>query len=170
MDFFQLRADYDLQLMKPDQTLFDVTANGLLLLKEIIEQCQPDAVLVQGDTTTAFVGALAAFYKKIKIVHIEAGLRSFDKFSPFPEEANRQMVSTLADYHFAPTEKAVVNLEKENVCKNVFNVGNTVIDALLWASEKVNGNEVYGNKFHFLDLQKKIINLFEELRRSKVMA
>ncbi len=112
LDFFAIVPDYDLSLMKPNQTLYDITSDGLKALGEVITTEQPDIVLVQGDTTTAFIGALAAFYQKIKVAHIEAGLRSGDKYSPFPEEMNRKLVSSIADYHFAPTARAADNLMK----------------------------------------------------------
>ena len=134
MEFFKLKADYNLELMKPDQTLFDITSNGLRLIEKVLNEFKPDLVIVQGDTTTAFVAALAAFYKKIKLAHVEAGLRSFDKYSPFPEELNRKMTSSMADFHFAPTQRAVDNLHDENIHSNVFLTGNTVIDALWWRS------------------------------------
>jgi len=130
LDFFQIKPDYDLKLMKQDQTLFDITSEGLKSIGSVLDAEHPDLVIVQGDTTTAFVGALAAFYKQIKVAHIEAGLRTYEKYSPFPEEINRVLVSHLADYHFAPTESAKKNLEKEGITKNVWVVGNTVIDAL----------------------------------------
>jgi UDP-N-acetylglucosamine 2-epimerase (non-hydrolysing) len=166
MQFFQLKDDYNLSLMKPNQTLFDITAEGLRALEKILHDFTPDLVIVQGDTTTAFISALAAFYRKIKIAHIEAGLRSFDKYSPFPEEINRKIVSTMADYHFAPTIKAEENLRNENIDKNIFVVGNTVIDALLWGVEKVRNDEAYAHSFHYLDLNKKIILITGHRRES----
>lgn len=155
--FFELIADVDLALMKPDQTLFDITADAIRGLEKILIDFKPDIVLVQGDTTTAFVGALAAYYKKIKIVHIEAGLRSHDKYAPFPEEINRKMVGTMADYHFCPTSAAAENLFKENIHQNVFVTGNTVIDALLWSVEKIRASDIYAKPFHFIDPNKRII-------------
>lgn len=157
MEFFELTADVDLALMKPNQTLFDITADALRSMEKVLNDFSPDIVLVQGDTTTAFVGALAAFYKKIKVAHIEAGLRSFDKYAPFPEEINRKMAGAIADYHFAPTIAAADNLHRENITQNVFITGNTVIDALLWGVNKIRTNETYAQPFQFLDLNKKII-------------
>jgi UDP-N-acetylglucosamine 2-epimerase (non-hydrolysing) len=157
MNFFQLKADYELRLMKSNQTLFDITTIGLNLLHDVLEKSKPDLVLVQGDTTTAFIGALGAFYKKIPVAHIEAGLRSSDKYSPFPEEMNRKMVGSLADYHFAPTQKAVDNLKAESITDRVFLTGNTVIDALLYAVDKVRQDESFNTFFNYLDLSKKII-------------
>ncbi|MFM9051073.1 MAG: non-hydrolyzing UDP-N-acetylglucosamine 2-epimerase, partial [Bacteroidota bacterium] len=112
--FFSIKPDHDLDVMKPGQSLFDVTANCMKGLEYILQEEQPDMVFVQGDTTTAFVGALAAFYHKIPVAHIEAGLRSGNKYSPFPEEMNRIMTGHLADLHFAPTQAASDNLRKEN--------------------------------------------------------
>lgn len=105
LNFFSIKPDYDLNIMRQNQTLFDITAESLKGIEIILNDYNPECIFVQGDTTTAFVGALSAFYKKIKILHIEAGLRSFNKYSPFPEEANRLLVGRLADYHFTPTEK-----------------------------------------------------------------
>ena len=131
LGFFSIVPDYDLDVMRPDQTLFGLTAHCLQLLEGVIKKSAPGVVIVQGDTTTAFVGALAGFYSRTKVAHIEAGLRSFDKHSPFPEEINRLLVSRMADYHFAPTGKARQNLLDERVPEdNIFTVGNTVVDAL----------------------------------------
>ena len=157
LDFFELKADADLALMKPNQTLFDITADAIRGLEKVLNNFTPDIVLVQGDTTTAFAGALAAYYKKIKVAHIEAGLRSHDKYAPFPEEINRKMVGTIADLHFAPTEAAAENLFMENISENVFITGNTVIDALLWGVEKIRMVNDFAKPFEFLDLNKKII-------------
>lgn len=157
MDFFELKADYDLALMKPNQSLFSITADALVGLETILSDFIPDWVIVQGDTTTAFAGALAAFYKKIKVAHVEAGLRSFDKYAPFPEEINRKMVGSLADLHFAPTTKAVDSLQQENINQAVYLTGNTVIDALLWAVDKTKHDDNIKSYFQFLDLSKKII-------------
>jgi len=166
MDFFQLKEDYNLHLMKPNQTLFDITADGLRSLEKVLDDFLPDLVIVQGDTTTAFTAALAAFYKKIKIAHIEAGLRSFDKYSPFPEEINRKIASILTDFHFAPTIQAKQNLETENIHNNIFVVGNTVIDALLWGVEKVRSNKEYAHYFNYLDPNKKNILITGHRRES----
>ena len=129
-NFFKIEPDYDLNLMKNDQTLFDITSSVLIALEKVIKENDPDLVVVQGDTTTAFMGALAAFYLKKEVVHIEAGLRTNNIYSPFPEEINRVLISSLANYHFAPTKQAVANLKKQGIVKNVWNVGNTGIDAL----------------------------------------
>jgi UDP-N-acetylglucosamine 2-epimerase (non-hydrolysing) len=166
MDFFHLKADYDLKLMKPDQTLFDITANGLLLMENVLDELKPDLIVVQGDTTTTFVAALAAFYKKIKVAHVEAGLRSFDKYSPFPEEVNRKMTSIIADLHFAPTQKAVDNLREENIEHNIFLTGNTVIDALLWAVNKTRNDPSYQEGFTYLNLMQKTVLITAHRRES----
>ncbi len=131
LKLFEIIPDYDLDLMRPNQNLFDVSTDSLRELGHIIKQEQPDIVLVQGDTTTALTASQAAFYRKIAVGHIEAGLRSGDKYNPFPEEVNRKLITTLADYHFAPTERNRENLLKENVPPDRIRVtGNTVIDAL----------------------------------------
>ncbi|MBI5739430.1 MAG: UDP-N-acetylglucosamine 2-epimerase (non-hydrolyzing) [Nitrospirae bacterium] len=131
LDFFEIRPDYDLNIMKPGQDLFDITAEALNGIKRIILDCRPSWLFIQGDTTSTFAGALAAFYEKIKVAHIEAGLRSFDKHAPFPEEINRVLTTHLSDMHFAPTALAGENLMKEGVPESkIFVVGNTGIDAL----------------------------------------
>jgi UDP-N-acetylglucosamine 2-epimerase (non-hydrolysing) len=168
LDFFNIVPDYDLDIMKPNQDLYDVTIMGLTKLKMVLNEAKPDLILVQGDTTTAFIGALAGFYNKITVAHIEAGLRSGDKHSPFPEEIYRILAGHLAHYHFAPTNLAKANLAKENIVDNVHVVGNTVIDALLLGLELIkNGDEQkYYNKFNFLDFNKKIILITGHRRES----
>jgi len=132
LPIFDIRPDIDLNLMMPDQTLFDVTGNAIKSFEKVMEKTKPDIILVQGDTTTSFIGALAGFYKKIPIGHVEAGLRTGNKYFPFPEEINRKMVSVLADYHFAPTAGNRQNLINEGIPpENIVITGNTVIDALL---------------------------------------
>ena len=157
MVFFEIKGDYDIDLMRPNQTLFDITANALKGIEQVLNDAQPDIVLVQGDTTTAFTGALAAFYKKIKVAHIEAGLRSHNKYAPYPEEANRRMASVVSDFHFAPTPAAAENLKQEGITDHVYVTGNTVIDALLWGVEKVRADKKYADSFNYLDPSKKII-------------
>lgn len=146
LNFFNIKPDYDLNLMRPNQSLFDITANSLVALERVLDLEKPDFIFVQGDTTTAFVGALAGFYKKIKVAHIEAGLRSGNKYSPFPEEINRVLLGHIADYHFAPTEKAKENLLNENIKNNVYVVGNTVIDALHLGLKFIEENEQLKSK------------------------
>lgn len=168
LDFFSIRPDYDLNVMKKNQSLFSITAKALLPLEKVIDDASPDVIIVQGDTTTAFVGALAGFYKHVTVAHVEAGLRSFSKYSPFPEEINRSLVGRLADYHFAPTKKARKNLLDENVSgKNIFVVGNTVIDALFQGLDIIKRDESrYMKRFRFLDLAKKLILVTGHRRES----
>lgn len=157
--FFGIKGDYDLNLMKPNQTLFDITSGCLLGLKDVIPKVKPDLVFVQGDTSTVFAGALASFFYKVPVAHLEAGLRSGEKYSPFPEEINRVLTGHIADYHFAPTPRAVNNLKTENINKNVYMVGNTVIDALhLGLNIIKNSDETkYQQFYNYLDFSKKII-------------
>jgi UDP-N-acetylglucosamine 2-epimerase (non-hydrolysing) len=137
--------------MLPNQSLSDLTANILIALSDVFNTYLPDVILVQGDTTTAMAGALSGFYRKIKVAHVEAGLRSNDIYSPFPEEVNRKIIGTIAHYHFAPTQLAKENLIKENHTNNIHVTGNTVIDALLWGVEKVRENVLFKNTFAFLN-------------------
>ena len=130
LEVFHLQPDWDLNIMTPRQTLSTITSKCLLGMDEAIEKLQPDMILVHGDTSTTFAGALSAFYHQVPVGHVEAGLRTYDKYSPFPEEMNRKMVTALADLYFCPTENNRRNLEKEGVTKGVFVTGNTVIDAL----------------------------------------
>lgn len=131
LELFAIEPDWDLNIMKPDQSLFDVTSSVLKGLEGILKSARPDVVLVQGDTTTAFAAALAAFYRRIPVGHVEAGLRSYEKYNPFPEEMNRRLTDVLVDLFFAPTENAKRNLVGEGVDESkVFVTGNTVIDAL----------------------------------------
>lgn len=128
---FEITPDYDLDIMKQGQTLVDITTRALQKLDEVIKESKPDIVLVHGDTTTTLVGSMAAFYNQVKVGHVEAGLRTYDKYSPFPEEANRQMTGIISDIHFAPTFMAKENLIKENKCEtSIYVTGNTAIDAL----------------------------------------
>jgi UDP-N-acetylglucosamine 2-epimerase (non-hydrolysing) len=137
LDLFEIVPDYDLDIMKPGQDLYDVTSNVLLGMKGVLKQEQPDVVLVHGDTTTTMATSLAAFYQQIPLGHVEAGLRTHDIFSPFPEEVNRQITGRMTAYHFAPTEQARQNLLAEQVAdEKIIVTGNTVIDALLSVVEK----------------------------------
>ncbi len=130
LDTFKIKDDFNLNIMRPGQTVTTITTDVLSGMEKILCDVKPDIMLVHGDTSTSFAGALAAFYAGVRVGHVEAGLRTYDKYSPFPEEMNRQMTSRLADLHFAPTVSNKQNLLKENVTQNVFVTGNTVIDAL----------------------------------------
>ena len=130
MDIFRLKADYDLNIMQTRQTLSSITSRTLFGMDEVIEQAKPDLILVHGDTSTTFAGALAAFYHRIPVGHVEAGLRTWDKYSPYPEEMNRTLVGSIAELHFCPTVNNRANLEREAVPGEKFVTGNTVIDAM----------------------------------------
>ena len=143
LDIFGLRPDYDLNVMEPRQTLSTITSKCLNGMDRVLEAAKPDLVLVHGDTSTTFAGALAAFYHKIPVGHVEAGLRTYDKWSPFPEEVNRKLVGAIADLHFCPTVSNRNNLAQENITNSVFLTGNTVIDALQTTVVK---------DFHFSDV------------------
>lgn len=167
MDFFQITPDFNLNIMKHNQSIFDITSESLKRLNNVLEKSKPDIIFVQGDTTTAFVGALAGFYRKVKVAHVEAGLRSFNKFAPFPEEINRVLISHIADYHFAPTKKAKQNLIKEGIKNSIYVVGNTVIDALQLGLKLIENNEEkYKKYFKFLNFNKKIILVTGHRRES----
>lgn len=131
MQLFDLTADFDLAIMQHQQTLTDITCRSLQGLEALFQQIQPQMVIVQGDTTTAFAAAIAAFYHKIPVAHVEAGLRTDDLLNPFPEEANRRLISQIAQLHFAPTPVAVEHLRRSSVVGTIHHTGNTVIDALL---------------------------------------
>lgn len=130
MEIFHLRADYDLAIMQEKQTLSSITTRTLLGMEGVLEQVRPDLILVHGDTSTTFAGALAAFYHKVPVGHVEAGLRTYDKYSPFPEEMNRTLVGDIAELHFSPTKANAENLRKEAIRGDIFITGNTVIDAM----------------------------------------
>ena len=135
---FGIKPDYDLDIMAHDQSLAQVTARAIAGLDRVIGEVRPDVVLVQGDTTTVLCGALAAYYHQVRVGHVEAGLRTGDKYSPYPEEMNRRLVAPLADYHFAPTAEARRALLEEGIPDSaIFVTGNTVIDALLWMRDRV---------------------------------
>jgi len=147
LHIFDIKPDYDLNIMKPGQDLYDVTSNILLGMKEVLTSYKPDMVLVHGDTTTTIATAMSAFYQKIPVGHVEAGLRTGNIYSPWPEEANRKLTGVLTQYHFAPTATSRNNLLKENVNINdIYVTGNTVIDALLWVLDKINSTESLKNE------------------------
>ena len=163
LDLFEIVPDYDLNLMKPGQDLYDITSNVLLGMKEVLSDFKPDIVLVHGDTTTTSAASLSAFYQQIKIGHVEAGLRTGDLLSPWPEEANRQITGVLANYHFAPTTTSRDNLLKENKDKNsVVVTGNTVIDALFLAIDKIKNNKNLENQ-----IKNQILNLNYQITDGK---
>jgi len=142
LELFEITPDYDLDIMKPGQDLYDVTSNVLLGMKPVLTDFKPDVVFVHGDTSTTFAASLAAFYQQISVAHIEAGLRTGDIYSPWPEEANRQLTTQITAYHFAPTTTSRENLLRENVnAKSIEVTGNTVIDALFLALEKIKSNK-----------------------------
>lgn len=130
MQIFRLKADYDLQIMQTRQTLSSITSRTLLGMESVLEEAKPDLILVHGDTSTTFAGALAAFYHKIPVGHVEAGLRTWDKYSPYPEEMNRTLVGDIAELHFCPTQNNRDNLLREGLRGEMFLTGNTVIDAM----------------------------------------
>ncbi len=169
-EFFDIKSDYELDIMVKRQSLFYLTEIILEKIKDVIERSMPDIIFVQGDTTTAFTTALAGFYSKIPVAHIEAGLRSYKKFSPYPEEINRVLISRLADLHFAPTEKARENLNKEGIKNNVYVVGNTVVDALLMSLEIIYKRDVFRRemekKFYFLKNSSRIVLVTAHRRES----
>ncbi len=141
LEIFDIVPDFDLDIMKQGQDLFDVTSRVLLGMREVLSSAKPDIVLVHGDTTTSTAAALAAFYCQIPVGHVEAGLRTHNIYSPWPEEMNRQITGRIASYHFAPTELSKNNLLKENVeQQQIYITGNTVIDALYWVIKKIKGN------------------------------
>jgi len=168
LGFFSITPDYDLDVMRADQTLYGLTADCLRLLEEVIKKSAPDVIIVQGDTTTAFAGALAGFYSRTKVAHVEAGLRSFDKHSPFPEEINRVLVSRIADYHFAPTGKARENLlDEKTPGADIFMVGNTVVDALLTGLAIIEKKGLdFQEQFREVDLSRRIVLVTGHRRES----
>lgn len=157
-DFFEVQPEYSLNIMRKNQSLNELASKLIKELDAKFTQINPNIVIVQGDTTSAFAGSLASYYGKIKIAHVEAGLRTYDRFSPYPEEANRQMIGSMADYHFTPTEKASENLILEQK-KEVICVGNTVIDSLMLCLSKVKSKEAeYKTKFvDLLDLKSQVL-------------
>jgi UDP-N-acetylglucosamine 2-epimerase (non-hydrolysing) len=162
LDLFNIKPDFDLNLMKPGQDLTDITSNVLIGMRDVFNQWKPDMVFVHGDTTTAMAASLAAFYAKIPVAHVEAGLRTNDIYSPWPEEMNRRMVGRVSSLHFAPTEIARANLLAEGCAdESIFVTGNTVIDALLNVVERMNTdatlNQQLRERFAFLQEDKRLI-------------
>jgi len=162
LDIFDIQPDFDLDLMKPGQDLSDITANVLLGMREVYKQWTPDIILVHGDTTTTLAASLSAFYAKVKVGHVEAGLRTHNKHAPWPEEMNRSLAGVVADIHFAPTDKSREHLLREGVAEHHIHVtGNTVIDALLDVVQRVRGDSAlqqrFANQFDFIDPSKRLI-------------
>lgn len=163
LETFGIKPDYDLDIMKQGQTLSDITTRVLNGLEKIIKEAKPDIVLVHGDTSTTFAGALAAFYNQVAIGHVEAGLRTWDKYSPFPEEMNRQMVDRMTDLYFAPTETSRQNLLKENIDgSKIFVTGNTVIDAMKTTVK----NDYIHSELEWIDKNEKLILLTAHRREN----
>jgi len=170
LELFDIKPDYDLNLMKTGQTLNDITAGVLLELKPVLNDFKPDVVLVHGDTTTTLAASLAAYYEQIKVGHVEAGLRTGNIYSPWPEEGNRKLTSALTNYHFAPTTLARQNLLDEGITAGIMVTGNTVIDALRMTNEKIEANATLNTQlatqFPMLDDSKKLILVTGHRRES----
>ena len=148
LELFEIKPDYDLDIMKDNQNLWSLTSDVLLKTKEVIETVKPDVVLVHGDTTTSMAAALSAFYAKVPVGHVEAGLRTFNKYYPFPEEINRVFADAVCTYHFAPTDESCENLKKSQIpSEHIYKTGNTVIDALIYTVEN-HKEEVKGLKLN----------------------
>ena len=179
LEIFRLKPDYDLNIMEPRQTLSTITTKCLLGMEGALEEAKPDLVLVHGDTSTTFAGALAAFYRQIPVGHVEAGLRTWDKYSPFPEEMNRKLVGDIADLHFCPTPANRENLAREGITDGVFVTGNTVIDALKttvrpdyqFATQALNGLDYAGKRIILVTCHRRenygqpMANIMTALRR-----
>ncbi|MCX7909415.1 MAG: UDP-N-acetylglucosamine 2-epimerase (non-hydrolyzing) [Ignavibacteria bacterium] len=159
VNFFNLKIDIDLKIMTKNQSLDYITKQIIFKLEKVFDSISPDLTIVQGDATTSFSGALSSFYHKVPVAHIEAGLRTHDKYFPYPEEINRCLITRIAEYHFAPTKKAFENLKQESIPEeNIFLVGNTAIDSQLFVVDIVNKNEnKYFRNFKEIDFSKKII-------------
>lgn len=171
LDLFEIKCDFDLNIMKPGQSLSDVTAAILSGLKPVLENFSPDVVLVHGDTATTFAASLAAYYQKIKVGHVEAGLRTGNMYSPWPEEGNRKLTSVIANYHFSPTLGSKVNLLKEGVSEDAISVtGNTVIDSLFWVKDRILKDPAITKemdvRFDYLNFSKKLILVTGHRRES----
>ena len=162
LDIFAIQPDFDLNLMKPGQDLSDITSNVLLGMRDVYKQWQPDIILVHGDTTTTLAASQSAYYAKIKVGHVEAGLRTGNKYSPWPEEMNRRLTGAITDIHYAPTDKARANLLHEGADPNTIHVtGNTVIDALLDVVDRVRSDTALRSRFeaqfNFINPAKRLI-------------
>jgi UDP-N-acetylglucosamine 2-epimerase len=171
LDTFQIKPRYDLDLMRPAQTLPDITARIITGVCDVVRDFRPDWVIVQGDTTTALAAGLAAFYEQVSVAHVEAGLRTDEKYSPFPEEINRRLVSCIADLHFAPSLRAKANLLRENCPEDHVHVsGNTIVDALLWVVARLRSDapleRALDARFSFLDQRRRMILITGHRRES----
>ena len=167
LEIFDIQPDFDLDIMKDRQSLTDITVNALLGLEKVIAGLQPDIILVHGDTTTTFIGSLAAFYNKIRVGHVEAGLRTFNKYFPYPEEMNRKLTGAIADIHFSPTSVSKANLLREGVrSENIFVTGNTAIDALKTTVKK--DFRFYTEELKKLNYDKKRIIMVTAHRRENL--
>jgi len=171
LELFEIKPDFDLNIMKAGQALNYVTTSILVGLEPVLENFKPDLVLVHGDTATTFAASLAAYYKQIKVGHVEAGLRTGNIYSPWPEEANRKLTSAITNYHFAPTEGSKKNLLNEGVSQeDIIVTGNTVIDALFWVREKLNKDsslsDELSSRFEYLDPNKKLVLVTGHRRES----
>lgn len=171
LGLFEIKPDYDLNIMKPGQSLHQITANILTGLKPVLSKFKPDVVLVHGDTATTFAATLAAYYDQIPVGHVEAGLRTGDLYSPWPEEGNRKLTGAIAKFHYAPTEYSAENLMKEGVDEAFIDItGNTVIDALLWVKNKLETNPevraTAGISYNFLRPNKKLVLVTGHRRES----
>ncbi|MBX3138623.1 UDP-N-acetylglucosamine 2-epimerase (non-hydrolyzing) [Candidatus Obscuribacterales bacterium] len=165
LKWFQITPDHDLNLMQHGQTLAQLTSRVVISVDEVLEKVKPDLLLVQGDTTTVMAASLAAFYQKVPVGHVEAGLRTADRYNPFPEEMSRRQTSQIASLHFAPTQLAVDNLKREGITENVFLTGNTVIDALLETSRRLADTPVDTSLFGKVDFEKFKVLLVTAHRR-----
>lgn len=164
LHIFDIQPDYDFNIMKQGQDLYDVTARVLTGMREVLDETHPDIILVHGDTTTSTASALAAFYQKIPVGHVEAGLRTHNIYSPWPEEMNRQITGRIATYHFAPTSLSRKNLQQENIADEKITItGNTVIDALYWVVQKIKENKTFEEKIiENIEKSGYIVNRLEE--------
>lgn len=171
LNLFHLYPDYDLNIMKSNQDLTDVSCRVMTGMRQVLDEFKPDRVLVHGDTTTTLFASLAAYYAKVPVSHVEAGLRTHNIYSPWPEEINRKLTGGITDRHYAPTEQAKLNLLAEGVAEGrVLVTGNTVVDSLLWVSLQLDENETYkklfSNQFDFLDNEKKLLLVTGHRRES----
>lgn len=171
LSLFDIVPDYDLNIMKAGQDLYDITSRVLLGLRDVIQKAKPDVLLVHGDTTTTFASSLAAFYEKVEIGHVEAGLRTGNLYSPWPEEANRKLTGSLTKYHFAPTPTSEEALLREGVKKaDIYVTGNTVIDSLFWVTEKISKDDglqqTFNERFSEIDFNKKVVLVTGHRRES----